>query len=56
MSVAYDFDALCADSEFRNAYVEVFDSNEDRLLIGTDLRDKLRAVSESISSNLSEAT
>ena len=55
MQVAYDFDALCADSEFRNAYVEIYDSNEDRLWVSTALRDKLQAVSESISSNLSEA-
>ena len=44
-SVSYDFDALCKNSEFRNAIVEIYDSVDDRLLFTSYFEEALNELS-----------
>ena len=47
-TVQYDLEELCRDVPFRNAMVEVVDSNTDRLRVNAELQARLQEVRELI--------
>lgn len=53
-TVRYDFDALCRNAPFRNAMVEVVDSNTDRLRLSGELQTRLQEVKQLIGQALED--
>lgn len=50
--VTYDFEELCSDRAFKNAYYEVFDSSNDRLIFGTYVVSQMESLRDAIGAEL----
>ncbi|MGI9202391.1 MAG: hypothetical protein ACR2Q3_00180 [Woeseiaceae bacterium] len=51
-NVSYEFGELCSDRAFKNAYYEIFDSTNDRLMFGTYVVSQMESLRDAIEAEL----